>query len=206
MWMYLGYAALDLANERAREARDAAYQWQLAHAADADCAGRAAEAGLRPARRGRRAPPVQRRLALGGRSGLRCRVAPRAPDGVTSLHQPRWRPMNDIAAVSWGPDRIDLFWVEADRVLWHRAFDGRWLEPESLGGSLASPPAVTAWAVDRMEVFAVFDDGELWDRYWDGESWHPWESLGGSLAPGPRRPPARGATTGWTCSPPGLTG
>ena len=36
MWMYLGYAALDLANDRAREARDAAYQWQLVHAADAD--------------------------------------------------------------------------------------------------------------------------------------------------------------------------
>jgi len=46
---------------------------------------------------------------------------------------------------------------------------------------LASGPAVTAWAVDRMEVFAIFDDGELWDRYWDGESWHAWESLGGSL-------------------------
>ena len=24
--------------------------------------------------------------------------------------------MNDVAAVSWGPDRIDLFWVGADRV------------------------------------------------------------------------------------------
>ena len=32
--------------------------------------------------------------------------------------------MNDVAAVSWGPDRIDLFWVDADRVLWHQAFDG----------------------------------------------------------------------------------
>ena len=32
--------------------------------------------------------------------------------------------MHDVAAVSWGPDRIDLFWVDADRVLWHRAFDG----------------------------------------------------------------------------------
>ena len=36
MWMYLGYAALDLANERAREARDAAFQWQLVHLADDD--------------------------------------------------------------------------------------------------------------------------------------------------------------------------
>ena len=55
----------------------------------------------------------------------------------------------------------------------------RWGEAESLGGPLASAPAVTAWAVDRMEVFAVFDDGELWDRYWDGDAWHAWESLGG---------------------------
>lgn len=36
MWLYLGYAALDLANDRAREARDAAAQWQLVHAADFD--------------------------------------------------------------------------------------------------------------------------------------------------------------------------
>jgi hypothetical protein len=36
MWMYLGYAALDLANDRAREARDAAARWQLLHQADAD--------------------------------------------------------------------------------------------------------------------------------------------------------------------------
>jgi hypothetical protein len=34
-----------------------------------------------------------------------------------------------------------------------------------------------------MEVFAIFPDGALWDRYWDGTSWHPWESLGGSLDP-----------------------
>jgi hypothetical protein len=67
--------------------------------------------------------------------------------------------MRDVAAVSWEPDRIDLFWVDADRVLWHRAYAGGWTEPESLGGRLASPPAVTAWAPDQMEVFAVFDDG-----------------------------------------------
>jgi hypothetical protein len=70
-------------------------------------------------------------------------------------------------------------------VLWHRALaDGAWTIPESLDGTLASPPTVTAWAPDRMEVFAVFDDGALWNRYWDGDEWHPWESLGGALAPG----------------------
>ena len=61
-----------------------------------------------------------------------------------------------IAAASWGPGRIDLFWVDDDRALWHRAFAGEgWLEPESLGGTLASGPAVTAWAEGQMEVFAV---------------------------------------------------
>jgi hypothetical protein len=92
--------------------------------------------------------------------------------------------MQDHAAVSWGRDRLDLFWVDDEQTLWHRAWGGSWGEPESLGGPIASPPTVTAWAPDRMEVFAVRDDGELWNRYWDGMSWHAWESLGGSLAIG----------------------
>ena len=58
-----------------------------------------------------------------------------------------------------------------------------WQEPESLGGTLASPPAATAWAVDEMQVFAIFPDGQLWNRYWDGSYWHDWESLGGELDP-----------------------
>ena len=91
--------------------------------------------------------------------------------------------MNSVAAVSWGPGRVDLFWVDADRALWHRAWaDGGWEAPESLGGRLASGPAVTAWAVGEMEVFAVFDDGQLWNRYWDQAYWHQWETLGGELA------------------------
>ena len=87
------------------------------------------------------------------------------------------------ASVSWGDGRIDLFWVDSSRGLLHRSWTAArgWGEEESLGGTLASGPAVTAWAEDQMEVFAIFDDGQLWDRYWDGTSWHAWESLGGSL-------------------------
>ena len=99
--------------------------------------------------------------------------------------------MHDIdgtAAVSWGADRIDLFWVDTDGALVHRAYRaGTWDEPESLGGTLVSAPAATAWAVDQLQVFAVFPDGHLWNRYWDGVSWHPWESLGGELAGAPAR-------------------
>ena len=51
------------------------------------------------------------------------------------------------AAVSWGTDRIDLFWADADRALIHRAWrDGAWDDPESLGGTLASPASATAWS------------------------------------------------------------
>ena len=90
--------------------------------------------------------------------------------------------LEGLVAVSWGPDRIDLFWVGADRSLMHRWWDGSaWSADRSLGGSLASSPAVTTWAAGQMEVFAIFADGELWDRYWDGEAWHKWESLGGEL-------------------------
>jgi hypothetical protein len=91
--------------------------------------------------------------------------------------------MDAVAAVSRGEGQISLFWVDAGRALWHREWTAGsgWGEAESLGGRLASGPAVTAWAVDEMEVFAVFDDGQLWNRYWDRTYWHPWETLGGSL-------------------------
>ena len=55
----------------------------------------------------------------------------------------------------------------------------------SLGGELASAPAVTSWSATEQQVFAIFGDGQLWNRYWDGEAWHPWESLGGSLTGDP---------------------
>jgi hypothetical protein len=96
-------------------------------------------------------------------------------------------PMDAVASVSWGAGRIDLFWRADDGSLVHRTYsDGSWAEPESLGGTLASPPVATAWAIDRLQVFAVFPDGELWNRYWDGTSWHDWESLGGDLDPATR--------------------
>jgi hypothetical protein len=38
--------------------------------------------------------------------------------------------------------------------------------------------AACSWGQER-----VFPDRALWNRYWDDSSWHPWESLGGSLDP-----------------------
>jgi hypothetical protein len=87
-----------------------------------------------------------------------------------------------LAAVSWGLDRIDLFWVE-EHDLRHRWWNGSaWSADESLGGDLAAAPTVTSWAANEMEVFAVFRDGQLYNRYWDGAAWHEWHEMGGDLA------------------------
>jgi hypothetical protein len=108
-------------------------------------------------------------------------------DFVSSLvmsERPKGEPRapRGLAATTWGPGRLDLFWVDEHRALWHSAWvAGAWVEPESLGGELASAPTVVSWAEGEMEVFAVMDDGELWNRYWDRTYWHPWESLGGEL-------------------------
>jgi len=89
------------------------------------------------------------------------------------------------AAVARSGGRLERFWIGLDRALLHSSFrDGRWAEPENLGGQLASVPVATAWGDEPMEVFAIFADGRLWDRYWDGATWHPWESLEGELQPG----------------------
>ena len=45
MWQYLGYTALDVANQRTREAQDRADRWRLLHA-DADAVKRQARPGF----------------------------------------------------------------------------------------------------------------------------------------------------------------
>lgn len=91
--------------------------------------------------------------------------------------------VESLIAVSLGRDRIDLFWVGAERDLMHRWWDGTaWSTDESLGGTLASSPTVTSWAENEMEVFAIFQDGQMWNRYWDGAAWHHWLRMGGELA------------------------
>ena len=87
--------------------------------------------------------------------------------------------MEGLTAVSWGRDRIDLFWIGADWSLMHRFWNGMsWSADETLGGHLVAPPAVTAWGDNEMEVFVISPEGELLNRYWDGAAWHDWHTLG----------------------------
>ncbi len=86
------------------------------------------------------------------------------------------------SAVSWGPNRLDIFAVGTDSAMYHRWWDGSsWGGWESLGGTLMSPPQAVAWGPNRLDIFALGIDHAMWHRWWDGSSWGGWESLGGIL-------------------------
>ena len=84
----LGLIALDVANEKAREAEaqpsagGSAGSWHPRRSLARGLGRRAAAGALR-----RFSDALEHRR----RGGLRGRVTPRPPDGVTSLHQPGWR-------------------------------------------------------------------------------------------------------------------
>jgi hypothetical protein len=61
---------------------------------------------------------------------------------------------SDPAAVSWGPNRIDVFARGTDNALKHIYYNGSWRSWESLGGTLASGPDVSSWGNRRLDIFA----------------------------------------------------
>jgi hypothetical protein len=83
-------------------------------------------------------------------------------------------------AVSWGPNRLDVFALGQDRAVWHQAWDGRaWSGWGSLGGIKTSPPHAVSWGSNRLDVFALGQDRAVWHQAWDGRAWSGWGSLGG---------------------------
>jgi serine protease AprX len=89
-------------------------------------------------------------------------------------------------AVSWGPNRLDIFAKGTDNSLQHRAYDsGGWGAWESLGSVLTSPPAAVSWGPSRLDVFVLGRENALWHRAYDSGGWGAWESLGGVLTSPP---------------------
>jgi|GEM_PF-3285765 serine/threonine protein kinase len=98
-------------------------------------------------------------------------TVPPPPPGITFTIAP--------AAVSWGPNRVDVFGRGSDGALYHNYWDGSWHTFESLGGNFLYGPAVSTWGPGRLDVFAVGMDSALYHTYWDG-SWHGWgDRVGG---------------------------
>jgi hypothetical protein len=105
-------------------------------------------------------------------------------------------------AISWGPDRLDIFGVGTDNGVYHKWWgDSDWrpdpLNPdvwEALGSPDASgvfsTPTVVSWGLGRLDVFVVGSDTSMYHKAFEGGTWYPdgqdnWERLGGNFAGAP---------------------
>jgi hypothetical protein len=92
----------------------------------------------------------------------------------------------DPAAVSWGPNRIDLFIQDSDgKSLVHKVYDGSWHSWEDLGGTILYSPAVASMAAGRLDVFVIGTDHQLWTKVFDNGQWSDWGPLGGLFISSP---------------------
>ena len=86
------------------------------------------------------------------------------------------------AAVSWGPNRTDIFALDTDLNMLHQYWDGTtWLSKwESLGDAeFAGTPTAISWGANRLDIFGVdSSSGALLHSVWDGSQWSKWENLG----------------------------
>ena len=86
-------------------------------------------------------------------------------------------------AVSWGPNRIDLFGVWRKEVH-HRGFqNGTWSPwTENLNGATSEAPAAASWKKERVDVLVRTTDNRMSRRYWESGAtigWKNWENIGG---------------------------
>jgi hypothetical protein len=89
------------------------------------------------------------------------------------------------SAVSWAPERFDVFAVGADEALYHVWSEhDAWSPPESLGGRFAAAPAVISAAPNHLQIIGPGVDANLYHKQWTGGSWQPagWEQLGDRVA------------------------
>lgn len=91
------------------------------------------------------------------------------------------------AAVSWGPNRLDVFGRGGDGQLWHKWFDGSWHAWEPLGGTMTTDgPAVASDAAGNLDVFVRRPDNKLGHlTYRAGTGWSAWDVMPGMIQSAP---------------------
>ncbi|KAI4111058.1 MAG: hypothetical protein LQ339_000786 [Xanthoria mediterranea] len=133
-------------------------------------------------------------------SKLRSHIEPVQPSQHQVVHQQQQLYSSDsnlhatkdtkstISAISWGPDRLDVFGLQENNVS-HKYWDGHQWNPtnaglETLGNGLATPPVAVTWGVDRLDIFGLDDHNTIKHQYWTGVEWRPafheLENLGGA--------------------------
>jgi hypothetical protein len=97
------------------------------------------------------------------------------------------RVIGSPAAVSWGPDHLDIFVTGTDGIVYHKSYSAAGWRPggmgaawEPLGGS-SSPvgerftgsPAVIVSGPNRIDVFVINGSAKAYHKFRDGNSWGP---------------------------------
>jgi hypothetical protein len=83
----------------------------------------------------------------------------------------RWEDLGGIlygdpAAVSWGENRLDVFYPGKDSQLKHRCWDGSdWGNDEDLGGFVSAGVGVSSWGQGRLDCFTQSGDSGLWHKW-----------------------------------------
>ncbi len=98
-------------------------------------------------------------------------------------------------AVSWGPNRLDVFVLGTNRAMYHKWWNGAAWGPsfsgyEYMGGICNTAPEVIAWGSNRLDAFVLGTDSALYHKWWNGSAWGPsvtgWEAMGGKCSSSPR--------------------
>ena len=87
--------------------------------------------------------------------------------------------------VSWGPNRLDFFAVDAGQGhLWHKGFDGvawqtAWDDRGAPEQAMPGSVSVVSWGPNRLDVFMGGGEYQhVWHTAWNGSSWQLWDSRG----------------------------
>ncbi|KAH8892951.1 fucose-specific lectin [Thozetella sp. PMI_491] len=89
--------------------------------------------------------------------------------------------LSDITAVSWGPHRIDLFWIGEQNSVQHLFWNGTCWTLESLGGEAIGRIAAVSWGNNKLAVFHRGMGNTVFSNLWYEGKWHGWDNLGGEI-------------------------
>jgi hypothetical protein len=86
---------------------------------------------------------------------------------------------SEPAAVSPGPDRLDVFVRGNGNSLYHRWWFGTgWSDWEARGGILMSGAAASSCATGHLDIFAIGGGSTLFHLTYTGDGWVDWQQLG----------------------------
>jgi hypothetical protein len=90
------------------------------------------------------------------------------------------------AAVSWGPNRVDVVARMPDNSLGHWYYFGSGWYYDNLGGEFTADPDIASTGEQKLNVIVRGLDKNLWQkRFTPTGGWGAWEFIGGPVASGP---------------------